>query len=363
MPAIQRGQAYRLGPNRWGLRYYDAAGARRRKSPFPSKSSALAHFRDVVEPELRGEPALMPELTLAELVELYLERHAATVRPRTILELRKRLRYAVTAFGGVPLRDLERMGGEIAGWRTKLPERSRYGVTQALRQTLGAAVRWGYMTRNPAKLAGRNPQPSPRPVRAYTNDELRAIAAELSARFRPLPAFAAATGLRPEEWMALERRDIDRDAGVLAVRRTVSSGEVVELAKTTRSRRQVPLTGRALAALDELPPRLDTPYVFPALRGGLFDLPNFRKREWQPAIEASGVRRPARIYDLRSTFASNALAAGISVFELGRVMGTSVAMIERHYGTLIEGAGADIARRLNAFHADQDSRRHSEKVT
>jgi integrase len=354
MPAIQRGQAYRLGPNRWGLRYYDVAGARRRKSPFPSKSAALAHYRDAIEPELRGEPTAMPALTLAELVDLYLERHAASVRPRTILELRKRLRYAVTAFGDVPLRDLERMSGEIAGWRTKLPERSRYGVTQALRQTLEAACRWGHMTRNPAKLAGRNPQPPPRPVRAYTNTELDAITAELSARFRPLPAFAAGTGLRPEEWMALERRDVDRDAGVLAVRRTVSSGEVVELAKTTRSRRQVPLTGRALASLDELPPRLDTPYVFPALRGGLFDLPNFRKREWQPAIEASGVRRPARIYDLRSTFASNALAAGISVFELARMMGTSVAMIERHYGTLIEGAGADIARRLNAFDNNAD---------
>jgi hypothetical protein len=34
-------------------------------------------------------------------------------------------------------------------------------------------------------------------------------------------------------------------------------------------------------------------------------------------------------------------------------MGTSVAMIERHYGTLIEGAGADIARRLNTFDAKQ----------
>jgi hypothetical protein len=63
-------------------------------------------------------------------------------------------------------------------------------------------------------------------------------------------------------------------------------------------------------------------------------------REWAPAIE---------IYDLRSTFASNALAAGVSVFELARVVGTSVAMIERHYGTLIEGAGADIARRLSAL--------------
>jgi hypothetical protein len=66
----------------------------------------------------------------------------------------------------------------------------------------------------------------------------------------------------------------------------------------------------------------------------------------------SGIATPARIYDLRSTFASRALAAGASVFELGRIMGTSMAMIERHYGTLIEGAGADIARRLDAFEAE-----------
>src|SRR5215208_156622 len=191
-------------------------------------------------------------------------------------------------------------------------------------------------------------------VRSYTVDEVDAIAAELVPAYRPLPAFAAATGLRPEEWQVLERRDIDRTGGVLAVRRTISSGEVVELAKTGRSRRQVPLSERALAALDDIPPRLDSPYLFPARRGGPFDLANFRRREWAPAIEASGVRRPARIYDLRSTFASNALAAGVSVFELARVMGTSVAMIERHYGTLIEGAGADIARRLTAFEAQQE---------
>ena len=43
MPPTQRGQAYRLGPNRWGLRYYDAAGERvRTKEKFPSKSPALA---------------------------------------------------------------------------------------------------------------------------------------------------------------------------------------------------------------------------------------------------------------------------------------------------------------------------------
>jgi hypothetical protein len=136
---------------------------------------------------------------------------------------------------------------------------------------------------------------------------------------------------------------------MLRVRRTISAGEIVGLAKTSRSRREVPLSGRTLSALDELPPRLDNSYLFAARGGRPFDLHNFRRREWAPAIEASGVARPARPYDLRCTFASNSLAAGVTVFELARLMGTSLVMIERHYGTLLDGAGADIARRLSAF--------------
>jgi integrase len=296
----------------------------------------------------------MPDITLAQLVGLYLDRHAATVRPRTIVVLRERLAYALRAFGDVPLQELERISGEIAGWQSRLPERSRYGIVSALRQTLGAAVRWEYIARNPASMAGRNPQPSPRTVRAYSRAELEAIAAELSPEHRPIPNFAAATGLRPEEWQALERGDVDRRERILNVRRTVSSGEVVELAKTNASRRQVPLSQRALGALDDLPPRLDTPLIFPAHRSSVLNLDNFRRRVWAPAIEAAGIPTPARIYDLRSTFASDALAAGVSIHALARVMGTSVRMIERHYGTLLDGAGAGIAEALDAFDMERD---------
>jgi hypothetical protein len=37
------------------------------------------------------------------------------------------------------------------------------------------------------------------------------------------------------------------------------------------------------------------------------------------------------------------------VFELARIMGTSVGMIERHYGTLLDGAIEGIAGRLDAL--------------
>ena len=127
-----------------------------------------------------------------------------------------------------------------------------------------------------------------------------ALETELGPRFGPLVVFAAETGLRPSEWAALERRHVDRARRVLTVHGT----------KTRGSRREVPLTLRAIAALDRSPARLGSPLLFPADRGGVLNLDNWRRRVWAPAVESSGVARPARIYDLRSTFASRALAAG-----------------------------------------------------
>ena len=53
-------------------------------------------------------------------------------------------------------------------------------------------------------------------------------------------------------------------------------------------------------------------------------------------------------YALRHTFATEALAAGVSIFELARLMGTSVAMIDRTYGHLARDAQEPILARLEA---------------
>jgi integrase len=275
-------------------------------------------------------------------VRFYLDRHAQLRSAATIRTLRHRLKSPFDTYGDMTLRELEGMGGDLADVRATLPPRFAHDVMRALRQTLAAGVRYGYLTSNPAVAAGDNPAPRPRAVRAYTLAELDALEAELGATYGPIVPLAAATGLRPLEWARLERRDVDRARRVLTVRGT----------KTAGSHREVPLTGRALAALDRMPPQLATPLLFPAPDGGPLSLNNFRRREWAPAVTASGIAKPARIYDLRSTFASNALAAAVTVFELAKVMGTSVAMIERHYGTLIGGAHAGIVGRLDAIETE-----------
>jgi hypothetical protein len=53
------------------------------------------------------------------------------------------------------------------------------------------------------------------------------------------------------------------------------------------------------------------------------------------------------LYDLRSTFASNALST-LTVYELARIMGTSVGMIEAHYGALLDTAHESLLDRLDS---------------
>jgi hypothetical protein len=56
-----------------------------------------------------------------------------------------------------------------------------------------------------------------------------------------------------------------------------------------------------------------------------------------------------RVYDLRDTFATFALRAGISTFDLSRYMGASLTMIDRHYGDLARDGREHAIRLLDGY--------------
>jgi integrase len=152
--------------------------------------------------------------------------------------------------------------------------------------------------------------------------------------------FAAGTGLRPEEWIPLERRDVDLHERVGTVRRTYVDGRLNEFAgKTKASIRRVPLRRWVVDAVEGMPRRLDSRLLWSSPRGEYVNLRNFRRRDWAPALEAADVEYRG-LYALRHSYASWSLAAGLSIFTLARRMGTSVEMIERTYGHLASDAEA-----------------------
>ncbi|HEU0247341.1 MAG TPA: hypothetical protein VFR38_09690, partial [Gaiellaceae bacterium] len=197
---------------------------------FASQGEATQALQAALE-RLHRRNGRLAQITLSELVAEYVAQHEA--EPRTIAKLRWLLAKAICAFGD--RRVVELRSDEIAAWRTGLPEGHRFEATQALRQVLNRAVAWRIIDSNPAKVGVDNPRrqhPEKRPFETWA--EIDALAAQLDPAYGPMIGFAAATGLRPGEWIALEQRDLDREARVVYVRRALAHGRLKNL-KTRRS--------------------------------------------------------------------------------------------------------------------------------
>jgi integrase len=112
-----------------------------------------------------------------------------------------------------------------------------------------------------------------------------------------------------------------------------------------------PSSSRALEALERLAANDGSPLLFPGDRGGYLDIHHFRPFQWRPTQLAAGITPLRRVYDLRHTFATFALRAGISTFDLSRYLGASLTMIDRHYGHLARDGRKHAIQLLDALNA------------
>jgi integrase len=333
---IQQGQVFKLrakgvdGEPLWAYRYRLAGrgSARLQAGGFVSRAEAQKALQDKLA--RLGPSGRAATITLAEWIEEYLETH--TGERVTIAKLRWLLGKATATLGDVRLADLSPEA--ICAWRLTVPEGHRFEATQALRQVLNRAVAWKLIDENPAKRGVPNPGRRCREQRPFESwEQIRAVAGQLGPAYGPMVVFAAATGLRPSELFALEHGDVDRETGVVQIRRAYANGRVKQT-KTRLSRRAVPLQAIALEALGQRRSQQDSPLLFPNSRGGYVDFRNFNRRHWKPVQKALGISPLRDLYDLRHTYATFALRAGVPVFAVSRFMGTSIAMIDLHYGHL-----------------------------
>jgi integrase len=149
--------------------------------------------------------------------------------------------------------------------------------------------------------------------------------------------------LRPEEWIALCWEDVDLAGRVLSVNKVCVDGVVyADQGKSDGAFRTVALQARASDALASLPrPIRNDRLIFPAPRGGLINLDNWRARHWADAIAASGLE-PRPLYQMRHTYASLALAAGADIYWVSDQMGhKDIRVTLKHYARFQRRAAVD----------------------
>jgi integrase len=297
-----------------------------------TKSDAQTYLNDVLHSKDTGTFIQPVALTLNEYLMKWLARGA---RPRVSERTHEGYQYLLDRhvqpeLGKQKLSDVRPL--HIQKLYSDMQERGLSARTvrylhAVLSSALKQAVRWGMLARNPAELV-ELPRQARKEMQALSPTEAAEfLKAAASDRWGVLFAFALATGLRPEEYLGLQWKDVDLERGIVTIRRalvwrSIGGGWYFGEPKTTRSRRQIPLPASTLRALAEhrrkqAAERLkagaiyqQNDLVFATPEGGPLAPRNLKRRHFRPILERAKLPPDFRLYDLRHSCATLLLAAG-----------------------------------------------------
>jgi integrase len=259
-----------------------------------------------------------------------------TIRPTTFSSYETHVeRHIIPRIGSLPLQQVTGVQINLLYARL-LSEPDSHGrllspstvrrVHATLHRALKDAVRWSKLPRNPVDSA--DPPRAvgfDREMKVWTATEVRTfLVSERDSDLYPLWLTLATTGMRRGEALGLSWEDIDLEAGRLSVKKTlIMNGYATMLStpKTKKGRRLIALDQATLAALR----KLRAQQMKGHLRKGLpweESQPMFVTEDCQPlhpervsklfaqAAKRAGLPR-IRLHDLRHTYATLALAAGV----------------------------------------------------
>lgn len=232
-----------------------------------------------------------------------------------------------------------------------------------IREALNQAVADDLLPANPA-LSTRRPTRIKKAIEVFTPEEAgRFIKAAKKDRLGIVFWFALATGMRPEEYLALQWNHIDLGNLEVNVRQTIyfpkGGGWRVEEVKTASSLRTVEFEERLARALSEHKInqaaqrlRLGKKYqnnnlVFATPKGAPLQYRNLTLRHLVPIIEAAKIDGPRNLYRLRHSFVTLSLLCGIDSKAVSRAAGhSSVAFTLDTYQHVLPSVRKEAAERI-----------------
>ena len=286
-----------------------------------TRKEAEARLRQLVGEFERGTLVARSSQSLNEFIVKWLESTKGRVRGRTHEDyVALWERYLKNDMGRLPLAKISAM--RIQDEYSAMMGRNLSPLTvrrlhTVLNQALKQAVRWRLLGHNPAADVDLPANRTIKVLRAMTLEQAQAfLLATLGHRWGCLLRFALRTGMRPEEYFALQWADIDFDHAVARVSKVVvhpkGGGWNFEEPKTAGSRRTVALDPVDLEELrahraQQAQERLlagnrwlsNHDFVFTNENGGPIHEGNLTSRAYKPALKKAGLSEKFRLYDLR----------------------------------------------------------------
>ncbi len=212
-------------------------------------------------------------------------------------------------------------------------------VLSLVQGVLGRAVVLGRIRANPVVPIRKPVQGRRRAIRPLTPTKVEQLRRRMPTdQDATLVSLLAYAGLRPSEALALTWADVGERT--ILVERSVALGEVKETkTRTTRSVRLLAPLSKDLKTLRMQRGRPgDEELIFPRPDGEPWrdaDWRNWRRRVFQPAVEAAGLEA-IRPYDLRHSFVSLLIAERRSIVDVARQAGHSPSMALNTYGHVFD---------------------------
>jgi integrase len=174
-----------------------------------------------------------------------------------------------------------------------------------LKSMFNKAIQWGKLEENPFRAVKLLKENNKR-LRYLEKEEIIRLLARCTKHLRPIVVIALNTGMRKGEILGLKWQDIDFKQGIIYLYNT-KNGE----------KREIPINEMAKTALIRTLKHPDSPYVFCDKNGNL--IRDFRK-SFFTALKKSGIIN-FRFHDLRHTFASQLVMAGVDLNTVRELLG------------------------------------------
>ena len=202
-----------------------------------------------------------------------------------------------------------------------------------LKHVFSTAIEWGYLYENPAKSV-KTLRINNRRLRYLTAEEIDRLTNAAGVHLKPIIILAVNTGMRRGEIFDLEWVHVDLKNRVI---------EVID--SKNGDKRTIAINGTLLETLHRLPRRIDTPNMFPGKNGGrLTDI----KTAFPKARKKAGLN-DVRFHDLRHTFASHLVMAGVDLMTVKELLGHKTLKMTDRYSHLSPDHKANAVKVLDAL--------------